>query len=72
MCYNGIRKKEGENAMKIFLILWVCAMLWFGVSGIIHRNDTDKDDNFKTNWRLIIMSIMFPITPIIAKICGLI
>ena len=58
--------------MKLGIILWVVIMGLLGFFGLIHRNDTDEKGNFKINWRMLLMFGMFPITPIIARLCGLI
>ena len=57
--------------MKWLLVFWVIIMMLLGFFGALHADDTDKNHCFKVNWRLIIMFIMFPITPIIAHFCGL-
>lgn len=57
--------------MKWLLVFWVIIMMLLGFFGTLHADDTDKNQCFKVNWRLIIMFIMFPITPVIAHFCGL-
>ena len=57
--------------MKFIFVLWILALMYFGIFGAVHANDTDKNDCYKINWRMIIMFCMVPITPIIANLCGL-
>lgn len=58
--------------MKFLVAVWVIVMALLGTFGIIHANDTDKNGNYKINWRMLLMFAMLPITPIVAYSCGLI
>ena len=58
--------------MKFLVIIWAIIIALLGFFGTIHANDTDKNGTYKINWRMILMFIMFPLTPVVAHFCGLI
>ena len=58
--------------MKFLVAIWAIIMALLGFFGTIHANDVDKNGNYKINWRMLLMFVMFPLTPIIAHFCGLI
>lgn len=57
--------------MKFLMIPYVLVACLFGFFGILHANDTDKNGCFKVNWRMITFLIMMMLSPIPAKIFGL-
>lgn len=57
--------------MKFLMIPYVLVACLFGFFGVLHANDTDKNDCFKVNWRMIVFLGMMMLSPIPAKIFGL-
>lgn len=57
--------------MKFLMIPYVLVACPFGFFGIVHANDVDENDCFKVNWRLIVFLSMMMLSPISAKIFGL-
>ena len=57
--------------MKFLMIPYVLVACLFGFFGILHANDTYKNGYFKINWRMITFLIMMMLSPIPAKIFGL-
>jgi hypothetical protein len=58
--------------MKFLVVIWTIIIALLGVFGTIHADDTDKNGTYKVNWRMLLMFIMFPLTPVVAHFCGLI
>lgn len=58
--------------MKFLVIIWAIVMGLLGIFGTVHADDTDKNGNYKINWRMLLLLVMFPLTPIVAHFCGLI
>ena len=58
--------------MKFLIVVWAIIIALLGIFGTIHADDTDKNGTYKINWRMLLMFIMFPLTPIVAHFCGLI
>lgn len=58
--------------MKFLVVVWVIIIALLGIFGTIHANDTDKNGTYKVNWRMLLMFVMFPLTPVVAHFCGLI
>ena len=58
--------------MKFLVVVWAIIIALLGIFGTIHANDTDKNGTYKINWRMLLMFIMFPLTPVVAHFCGLI
>lgn len=52
--------------MKFLMIPYVLVACLFGFFGIVHANDY-----FKVNWRMIIFLSMMMLSPITAKLFGL-
>lgn len=57
--------------MKWILPVYVIIGCLFGFYGIIHADDTDKNDEFKINWGMIIFMIMMALSAVVAKIVGI-
>lgn len=57
--------------MKFLMIPYVLVACLFGFFGIIHANDVDENDCFKVNWRMIVFLGMMMLSPIAAKLFGL-
>lgn len=57
--------------MKFLMIPYVLVACLFAFFGIIHANDVDENDYFKVNWRLIVFLSMMMLSPIAAKLFGL-
>ena len=57
--------------MKFLMIAYVLIDCLFGFFGIVHANDVDENDDFKVNWRLIVFLSMMMLSPIAAKLFGL-
>ena len=58
--------------MKFLIVVWAIIIALLGIFGTIHANDTNKNGTYKINWRMLLMFIMFPLTPVVAHFCGLI
>ena len=58
--------------MKFLIVVWTIIIALLGIFDTIHADDTDKNGTYKINWRMLLMFIMFPLTPIVAHFCGLI
>lgn len=58
--------------MKFLVVVWAIIMGLLGIFGAVHANDINKDGNYKVNWRMLLMFVMFPLTPVVAYFCGLI
>lgn len=58
--------------MKFLIVVWAVIIALLGIFGTIHADDTDKNGTYKVNWRMILMFVMFPLTPVVAHFCGLI
>ena len=58
--------------MKFLVIIWAMIMGLLCIFGTVHADDTDKDGNYKINWRMLLLLVMFPLTPIVAHFCDLI
>lgn len=58
--------------MKFLIVVWAIIIALLGIFGTIHADDTDKNGTYKVNWRMILMFVMFPLTPVVAHFCGLI
>lgn len=58
--------------MKFLLVAWVILMCAVFVWAMAHCDDTDKDGNFKFQWRFVLWFIMVLMIPVIAKFVGLI
>ena len=57
--------------MAFYFVLYIALMGIAGFWAGYHANDTDENDCFKVQWRLIIVFIMFLASPFVAKMCGL-
>lgn len=57
--------------MKFLMIPYVLIACLFGFFGILHSDDVDENDCFKVNWRMIIFLGMMMLSPIAAKLFGL-
>lgn len=53
------------------MIPYVLIACLFGFFGILHADDVDENDCFKVNWRMIIFLCMMMLSPIAAKLFGL-
>lgn len=58
--------------MKWILPVYVILACLSCFIGIMRTNVTDKNGNFKTNWGMIIGLLMLIVSPIVAKISGVI
>ena len=58
--------------MKFLVVVWAIIIALLGIFGTIHADDTNKNGTYKINWRMLLMFIMFPLTPVVAHFCGLI
>lgn len=58
--------------MKFLVVIWAIIIALLGIFGTIYADDTDKNGTYKVNWRMLLMFIMFPLTPVVAHFCGLI
>lgn len=54
--------------MKLLVIGYVLISFGLMVLGIVHRNDTTEDDEFKFNWRFLIGFLMVPFIPLLVKL----
>ena len=57
--------------MKLLFVGYIIAVFLLGVYGIYY-NKTDENGYFKVNWPFGLTLILFVISPIVAKMCGLI
>ena len=57
--------------MEFLMIPYVLVACLFGLFGIVHANDVDENDYFKVNWRMIVFLSMMMLSPIAAKLFGL-
>jgi len=57
--------------MKFLMIPYVLVACLFCFFSIVHANDVDENDYFKVNWRLIVFLSMMMLSPIAAKLFGL-
>lgn len=58
--------------MKFLVVIWAIVMGLLSIFGTVHADDTDKNGNYKINWRMLLLLVMFPLTPIVAHFCDLI
>lgn len=58
--------------MKFLMIPYVLVACLFGFFGIVHAEDVDENDCFKVNWRMIVFLSMMMLSPIAAKLFGLV
>lgn len=58
--------------MQFLFVGYIALILVVFFFSMIHQDDINKDGSGKFNWRFVIVLIMFIISPVVAKLCGLI
>lgn len=58
--------------MKFLFVGYIVLCLVVFFFSIIHQDDVNKDGVGKFNWRFVLLLIMFIVSPVVAKFCGLI
>ncbi len=57
--------------MKFLFVGYIALILVVFFFSIIHQDDVNKNGSRKFNWRFVIVLIMFIVSPVVAKLCGL-
>ena len=58
--------------MKFLFVGYVLLIILCGVWAVFHANDVDENGYFKVQWRMILVFVMFLVSPLVAKLCGLV
>lgn len=57
--------------MKFLFVGYIALCLVVFFFSMVHQDDVNKDGVGKFNWRFALLLIIFIISPVIAKLCGL-